>query len=614
IQRHATPEMQAELLPVLAGGRELASFALTEPAAGSNPQAIASTGLARAGGGWSLTGTKVWSGSAGWAGAINVFAKTRDAQGKPQGITGFTLRQGMPGLRTGAESLTMGMRGMVQNFVHMDEVPVGTEHLLGEPGTGMVAAQDGMLYTRLAIGAMCVGGLKRCAQLMLRYASRRAIGTGRLLDNPVTLARISHVTAATTAYDTLVTRIASLLDRGGFVPVEAYVACKTAGPELLWKGADTLVQLLGGRGYIETNIAAQLLRDARIFRTFEGPTETLTMFLGSRVLHQNEELHRFLRESLGAPAVSDRLRDAAARIHERWSGSTAVFADPPTALRWTSTLAGDVATYAILLAALRGVMSEHPKDATLSRAAEWAAQQFDRALADALGDRAIASVLLSANQASDLISSYAETIGDIEQTCAGEDRDLDGFLRHEPTVKPSSSQENDLPGSVSEERVEEESAIAAAVPEAVPDILQSAGQTPEAIEAWLVQWIASELKTDIAAINPQKSFVHYGLDSVTAIMLISDLEVRVGRELPPALAWSYPIIHDLAQHLADELQTTPHAYPASATTEGGNGQVNPSSPLAAIPGDTTLPDLDRLSDAEVDAMLAQLLAEEGVKS
>jgi alkylation response protein AidB-like acyl-CoA dehydrogenase len=133
----------------------------------------------------------------------------------------------------------------------------------------MDAAQDAMIFTRLAIGAMSVGGMKRCLQLMHRYATRRSIATGSLIDNPVTLARLSDLTAATTALETLVARISELLDQGCSVPVEAFIACKTSGPEFLWKAVDSLVQLLGGRGYIETNIAPQLLRDARIFRIFE---------------------------------------------------------------------------------------------------------------------------------------------------------------------------------------------------------------------------------------------------------------------------------------------------------------------------------------------------------
>jgi acyl carrier protein len=484
----------------------------------------------------------------------------------------------------------MGMRGMVQNIVHLDRVPVGTVNLLGEPGAGMVAAQDGMLYTRLAIGAMCVGGMKRCAQLMLRYATRREIGTGRLLDNPVTLARISDLTAATTAFDTLVARIADLLDRDGFVPVEAYVTCKTAGPEFLWKAADTLVQMLGGRGYVETNIASRILRDARVFRIFEGPTETLTMFLGSRVLHESTELDRFLSESLGSAAVSNRLRDATARINQRWSGSTAPFADSSAALRWKSMLVGEIATYAILLAALQGAT---PRTSQVDRAIEWVEQQFNQSLAKALSDRPIDSVLLTAQESDDLISSYAETIGDLEQTCAGEDKELDSFLRQQPNI--------DLPGSVRsavEPEVDSTQVpFSTIITPAPADV--TANQNVDSIAAWLVKWIANELKTEIATINPHKSFVHYGLDSVTTIVLISDLEVWLDRSLSPALAWNYPVINGLAEHLAAELNAAESIDEPKASSIDSN------------PVDPALIDLDRLSDQEVDALLKQMLVTEG---
>ena len=602
ILRYATPAMQDELLPQLARGRELAAFALTEPTAGSNPQGIAATGVAQTNGGWELSGTKAWSGSAGWAGVINVFVKSIDGQGKPQGITGFAIRQGTAGFRPGVESLTMGMRGMVQNIVHLDRVPVNSVNLLGEPGAGMFAAQDGMLYTRLAIGAMCVGGMKRCAQLMLRYANRREIGTGRLLDNPVTLARVSDLTAATTAFDTLVARIADLLDRDGFVPVEAYVTCKTAGPEFLWKAADTLVQMLGGRGYVETNIASRILRDARVFRIFEGPTETLTMFLGSRVLHESTELDRFLSESLGAAAVSTRLRDATARINKRCSGASTPFADSSAALRWKSMLVGEVATYAILLAALQGAI---PRTSQLDRAIEWVEQQFDRSLAKALSDRPIDSVLLTAQESDDLISSYVATIGDLEQTCAGEDKELDSFLRQQPSIE--------LPGSV-RAAVEPEEVDSTQVP--FSTVITSAPaevtahQTTDSIVAWLVKWIANELKTEIATINPQKSFVHYGLDSVTTIVLISDLEVWLDLSLSPALTWNYPVINALAAHLAAELNTSLTKIATNSPELISEPQTNAIDPN---PLDTALIDLDRLSDQEVDALLKQMLVAEGTK-
>ncbi len=569
IQRYATQAVRDQLLPILANGRELAAFALTEPSAGSNPQALCTTGVVDASGGWRLSGTKVWSGSAAWAGVINVFVKLIDANNNSSGISGFAVRQGTPGLRPGPESLTMGMRGMVQNFVYLDDVPVSEANLLGVVGSGMEAAKDAMLYTRLAIGAMSVGGLKRCAQLMLRYATRREISTGRLLDNPVTLARLSNLTAATTAFETLVARIAELLDSGYFVPQEGYIACKTSGPELLCQAADGLVQLLGGRGYTETNIAAQILRDARVFRIFEGPTETLNMFLGSRVIHSSSELEQFLGTGLGAETVWDSLKDAAIRIQARWSEPTSPFSDRPSALRWASILIGEVATSAIVLAAVEGAHLRTPSH-QLRRAIDWAHSQFDVTLERALSGTPLESVLLSANETTELISSYAQAIGDLEQTLAGVDVVMSDLLRRQATAATTANGITIWPGIVTQEvksiepdaSSSDQSASAEAIgleqtlagvadehsPPTPPPLFL---HTAESIETWIAKWLADELGINDDAIDTRKSFVYYGLDSVTAIKLTADLEVRLGHELSPTLAWDYPAIRTLAQHLAE---------------------------------------------------------------
>jgi alkylation response protein AidB-like acyl-CoA dehydrogenase len=431
IQRHATQALRDELLPILAQGRELAAFALTEPGAGSNPHSLSATGVAQATGGWKLRGTKIWSGSASWAGVINVFVKVIDADNQPSGITGFAVRSGTPGLRHGPEALTMGMRGMVQNSIYLDEVPVDSSHMLGQVGAGMDAAQEAMTFTRLAIGAKSLGGMKRCLQLMHRYATRRSIATGRLLDNPITLARLSDSAAAATALEALIAEICESLDKGRSVPMEAPIACKNFGSEFLWKAADGLVQLLGGRGYIETNIAPQLLRDARVFRVFEGPTESLNMFLGLRVLYQGGELHRYLCDELQASAVSDRLREAANQVKTRRADPSLSSSDRLTASRWTASLVGELATHAILWAAAQRVVSR-TSPAGAARAVDWMRQQFEQTLAKALADGPSSFVLRNAEEATHLISSYTETIGDVQRALPGEDGELDEFLRPEP--------------------------------------------------------------------------------------------------------------------------------------------------------------------------------------
>jgi alkylation response protein AidB-like acyl-CoA dehydrogenase len=186
VLRHASPELRRDLVPRLATGRELAAFALTEPAAGSNPRAIKTRARA-VDGGWLLTGEKSWSGLAAWSGVLNVFVKHDDPAG---GCSGFIVRQDAPGLQQGPESLTMGMRGIVQNTVFLRDVAVRTEDLLGTVGGGLQVAREAMGAGRLAIAASCLGAMRRCTQVMVRYAGRRRISTGWLLDHPVSRDRL----------------------------------------------------------------------------------------------------------------------------------------------------------------------------------------------------------------------------------------------------------------------------------------------------------------------------------------------------------------------------------------------------------------------------------------
>jgi acyl-CoA synthetase (AMP-forming)/AMP-acid ligase II/alkylation response protein AidB-like acyl-CoA dehydrogenase/acyl carrier protein len=507
--------LQDEMLPILATGRELAAFALTEIGAGSNPQAIISRAIPHHQDSWLLQGKKIWSGSAAWAGIINVFVQEKE------GISGFVLRKGTLGLRQGPESLTMGMRGMVQNTVYLNDVLVQKEQRLGEPGMGMKVAQDAMMYGRLGIAAACVGGMKRCAQLMLRYSERRTIATGRLLDNPLILVRLNGLTAAITALEVLVKSLAQLLDDGQFVPVEAYTACKIFAPEFYWQAADDLVQCLGGRGYIETNIAPQILRDARVLRIFEGPTETLKMFLGSRVIHQSEDLKQFLCNTLKTPDVYQNLVTDAQEIQDYYTSSHSPFSEPITAKRWASILIGDLATFAILLSVLKTQSSESVEQARL-----WTQQQYEKILNQAKAKNTV--IFNNAATTSEIINQYETHIGDIEQTLAGEDPELDELLRK--TTQATEDQNHEFFITTKSINVK---------------------YSVTEIQNWLMNWLSQKLKIPTQKLDPKQSFADYGMDSVIAVELAQDLQewLAYPQELEATIAWNFPTIEALAQYL-----------------------------------------------------------------
>ena len=288
-----------ELLPLLAKGRELSAFALTEPVAGLEPPRHRDDRGARtAMGAGGCGGSSGGMAPAGRASSASSPA-TVDASGRLGHATGFVVRQGMPGLRVGPESLTMGVRSIMQNSIYFDDVAVRPVHVLGEVGKGMDVADEALLVARLCMGAMSLGGMKRCAQLMLRYASRRVVSTGRLLDSPITRAVFSKLTIKITLVQALVDRLVEVMDQGEYPPEEACMMAKILGSDSLWEAADDLVEMLGGRGYMENNIAPQIMRDCRMLRIGEGANELMTLSVGRRVYH-SEKLHQFLGSSLVA--------------------------------------------------------------------------------------------------------------------------------------------------------------------------------------------------------------------------------------------------------------------------------------------------------------------------
>lgn len=317
ILRFATEATRWRLLPELAAGRVLASFAYTESAAGSNPLDITATGRPAGADGFVLNGTKVWSGTAAWAGVINVFVNRIDRHGRQAGHLAFCVPNDTPGMRQGPEALTMGVRGMVQNSVHLENVHIGSEHLLGSVGGGLAVANEAMQTARLWVASAAVGGMRRALQLAGRYARRRRIGAALLIESDLVRARLASSVRAAQALECLVERLAADADAGVALPPETFAAAKALGGEWLHEASDGAIQTLGGRGYIETNHLTQLARDARVLRIFEGPTDTMLMYVGRRCLEGGTGLFDYMERRLDAEDTVGRLRAGLDAVRER---------------------------------------------------------------------------------------------------------------------------------------------------------------------------------------------------------------------------------------------------------------------------------------------------------
>ncbi|QOL48096.1 AMP-binding protein [Massilia litorea] len=522
--RFAPEPLRAQWLPLLASGRQLAAFALSEPQAGSNPRAIG-TRADRVDGGWRLNGEKHLIGLAAWAGVLTVFARAFDTAGRALGTVALLVPGDAPGLHLGPEALTMGMRAMPQSAVRFDGVFVADAQVLGTPGAGMDVAQDAMGFARLGIGALCVGAMKRCFQLMARYAARRDIAGGRLLENPVTLLRLHELDCAIQAAESLVEMLASSTDAGEPLPLEACSACKCVLSELLWEAVDRLMQMLGGRGYLETNLAPQLLRDARVLRILEGPSEALYAHLGA------------LLRVPGNPL---------AQAIERFGGGGYPAWPAQGSTGWQDARNGEFAAWTLLAATARGESSA------------WAARRLD-VLRHAIGaESAAAGACPAGATLAARIAEYALAIGDIEQSAPGEAGGLDPLLRQAaPAAFVPEAPTPAAPSSLELVRAcvarwLREGALGDTLPSGMPPLDVEAGAV-KGVHAWTDDMpdvdIAREAVPVIDAWTVDTPFSDLGIDSLASVPLALEIEGASGVPVSAELLYDYPTVRALAAYI-----------------------------------------------------------------
>lgn len=279
---HGNDQQKERYLPPLARGDFLAAYALTEPDVGSDAQNIQTTAvLSKDGSHWRLNGRKIWIGNAHRAGVIATFAQAFvERRGeKVERMTAFLVRPDMPGFRVVGTVRKLGIRGSTQAELSYEGMEVPADHLLGAIGRGFGVAVHVLNAGRLTLAAGCTGGTKRTLNEMTSYAEQRVQFGHPLADFEITQRKLSQIASEIYASDSMLGILASLVDRGD-IDFSLEAACaKVFASEMVWRAADDMVQLAGGRGYVKPYPYERILRDSRINRIFEGANEVLRLFI-----------------------------------------------------------------------------------------------------------------------------------------------------------------------------------------------------------------------------------------------------------------------------------------------------------------------------------------------
>ena len=433
ILQHAEPRLRDELMPILSQGRALAAFTLSEPGAGSNLGALETKIVPDGDRAWRIYGHKRWNGS-GWCDVICVFGRLQDATtGRTGGLTGFVVRQSDAGVHIGPESLTMGVRGILQNSVEFDGVRVTREQMLGEAGQGMRVVEDVLSHGRLATAAVALGAAQRAAQLILRYASRREIDTGLLLDNPSAGVEMSEMVHRIAIGREMLFYATARLDEGNPIVPEIAMAVKVSATDTGNFSANLLVQLLGGRGYMENNLAPQIFRDTRMLSIGEGANESLLAAMG-RGLRLSDTLHTYLSAHSQGKDLAERIGQISNALEKEteagpYSGNVA--------RAWHDAVRGRLVVAALELAHARTLAAETETE-------RWASDRFEEVCREARQGSSRVGAALGPPHLRKQIEDLRVAIGDLEHFAPDVDLAFDPLLRRDISRKQSTVEKKEL--------------------------------------------------------------------------------------------------------------------------------------------------------------------------
>jgi butyryl-CoA dehydrogenase len=280
IHEHGTPAQKDAWLSKLASGQAIGAFALSEANAGSDAANQETTAKAE-GGGYVLTGRKVWVANAEVADVVVVFAVTRPgARGK--GISAFLVPTAADGVtRTACDSL--GVRGLGCMDLRLEGVRVGADALLGEKDRGFRIAMRALESGRVAIAAQALGIGQAALDQALAY-SRQREAFGQPIGNFQAIQfQLADLATDLEAARMLTWRAASTLDSQPTAALEAAMA-KLQASEAAHRAADRAMQILASVGYRRGSTIERLFRDVRAAEIYQGTSEVQRMLIAEALL------------------------------------------------------------------------------------------------------------------------------------------------------------------------------------------------------------------------------------------------------------------------------------------------------------------------------------------
>jgi acyl-CoA dehydrogenase len=283
-----TEEQKQRYLPRVAKGEAIAAFAISEPDAGSDVAAIATTARPDGSTHMRLDGVKTWISNGGIADFYVVFARTGEASGA-KGLSAFIVDAGTPGLTIAERIEVIAPHPLAVLRFENCRVPLAQR--IGAPGEGFKVAMATLDVFRSTVGAAALGFARRALDEAVGRAQSRTLFGGPLGDLQLTQAALAEMATDVDAAALLVYRAAWTKDQGAPRVTREAAMAKLFATEAAQTVIDKAVQIFGGLGVTKGVKVEELYREIRALRIYEGASEV-----------QKVVIARELLRSAGAPA------------------------------------------------------------------------------------------------------------------------------------------------------------------------------------------------------------------------------------------------------------------------------------------------------------------------
>jgi acyl-CoA dehydrogenase len=281
IKLAGTEEQKKKYLGMLTAEPIFASYATTEPGAGSDVAGLSTT-FRKVGDDYVLNGQKCWITNANYASWYVVFA-TSDPSLRHKGIAAFIVDRESEGLSIGKKEDKLGQRASDTAVVFLEDVKVPGANLLAPEGKGFKLAMETFNQTRPDIGASAAGLMRRCLDECVAYAKEREAFGKPIGSYQMVQAMIAEMAIRQEATRLLYQKAAWNLDNGVRDPVVSSYA-KAYGADSAMATAVDAVQVFGGNGYVKEYPVEKLMRDAKVLQIYEGTSQIQRIVIAKNVL------------------------------------------------------------------------------------------------------------------------------------------------------------------------------------------------------------------------------------------------------------------------------------------------------------------------------------------